>query len=109
MARLYRLALEKGSTGANYHGVADGGILTREIAEVIGRQLHVPVVSKSPEEAANHFAWMAMFFGMDGPASSALTRQWLGWQPTQPGLIAELEQPTYFESGHSKYAVPAHR
>lgn len=108
-ARLYRLALEKGSTGANYHGVADEGIATREIAEVIGRQLHVPVVSKSPEEAANHFAWMAMFFGMDGPASSALTRQWLGWQPTQPGLIAELEQPTYFESGHSKYAVPAHR
>jgi nucleoside-diphosphate-sugar epimerase len=107
-ARLYRLVVEKGAAGATYHGVADEGIPTREIAEVIGRQLRVPVVSKSPQEAADHFGWMAMFFSIDGPTSSALTQGRLGWRPTQPGLLADLVQPAYFE-GHSKYAVPAHR
>jgi nucleoside-diphosphate-sugar epimerase len=67
-AHLYRLVLEKGSAGASYHGVADEGVPTREIAEVIGRQLNVPVVSKSPEEAADHFGWIGRFFGIDGPA-----------------------------------------
>jgi nucleoside-diphosphate-sugar epimerase len=93
-APLYRLALEKGSAGASYHGVADEGVPFREIAEVIGRRLNVPVVSKSPEEAANHFGWLAHFVGIDCPASSAQTQQQLGWAPKQPGLIADLDQRT---------------
>jgi len=95
-ARLYRLALEKGSAGARYHGVADEGVSAREIAAVIGRRLHVPVVSKSREAAADHFGWIGQFFAMDGPASSAQTRTRLGWQPTQPGLLADLDA-NYFE------------
>jgi nucleoside-diphosphate-sugar epimerase len=95
-ARLYRLALEKGSAGARYHGVADEGVPAREIAAVIGRRLHVPVVSKSREAAADHFGWIGQFFAMDGPASSAQTRTRLGWQPTQPGLLADLDA-NYFE------------
>jgi nucleoside-diphosphate-sugar epimerase len=103
-AHLYRLALEKGSAAARYHGVADEGVPTREIAEVIGGQLNVPVVSKSREEAADHFGWIALFFGMDGPASSALTQERLGWRPVQPGLIADLNAESYFE--HTADAVP---
>jgi nucleoside-diphosphate-sugar epimerase len=95
-ARLYRLAIEKASAGARYHGVADEGVPFREIAQVIGRRLNVPVVSKSPEEAAAHFGWMAHFAGIDGPASSKQTRELLGWQPQQPGLIADLDQTHYF-------------
>src|SRR3989442_3944295 len=76
-AHLYRLVLEKGSAGATYHGVADEGVPTREIAEAIGRGLNVPVVSKSREEAADHFGWIAPFFGMDGPASGAQTQKML--------------------------------
>ena len=94
-AHLYRLALEKGSA-ARYHGVADEGVPAREIAEVIGRRLNVPVVSKSREEATEHFGWIGQFFAMDGPASSAQTRARLGWRPTQPGLLADLEA-NYFE------------
>jgi nucleoside-diphosphate-sugar epimerase len=96
-AHLYRLALEKGSTGARFHGVADEGIPTREIAEVIGRHLDVAVVSKSREEAVDHFGWIAPFFGLDGPASSALTQERLGWRPVQPKLIADLNAGHYFE------------
>src|SRR6266852_7674103 len=96
-AHLYRLVLEKGSAGATYHGVADEGVPTREIAEAIGRGLNVPVVSKSREEAADHFGWIALFFGMDGPASSAQTQERLGWRPVQPGLIADLNAEHYFE------------
>jgi nucleoside-diphosphate-sugar epimerase len=70
-AHLFRLALQKGSAGARYHGVADEGVPFRDIAEVIGRRLNLPVVSKSPEEAAEHFGWMGYFVGMDVPASSA--------------------------------------
>ena len=77
-AHLYRPALEKGSAAARYHGVADEGVPAREIAEVIGRRLNVPVVSKSHEEAAEHFGWIGQFFAMDGPASSAQTRTWPG-------------------------------
>ena len=96
-ARLYRLALEKGSPGARYHGVAEQGVPFREIAEVIGRRLNVPVVSQTPEEAAAHFGWFAMFAGIDCPASSDQTREHLGWRPTQPGLIPDLDHPHYFE------------
>jgi nucleoside-diphosphate-sugar epimerase len=105
-AHLYRLVLEKGTAGVPYHGVADEGVPTREIAEVIGRHLNVPVVSKSPEEAAGHFGWIALFFGIDGPASSAQTQERLGWRPLQPGLIADLDGEHYFE--HTADAVPLH-
>jgi nucleoside-diphosphate-sugar epimerase len=105
-AHLYRLALEKGSVGVSYHGVADEGIPTREIAEVIGRHLNIPVVSKSGEAAADHFGWIARFFGIDGPASSVQTRQRLGWQPVQPGLIGDLNAEHYFEEFAD--AVPLH-
>jgi nucleoside-diphosphate-sugar epimerase len=105
-AHLYRLALEEGSAAARYHGVADEGVPTREIAEVIGRHLNVPVVSKSREEAADHFGWIAMFFAMDSPASGAQTQERLGWRPVQPGLIADLNAEHYFE--HTADAVPLH-
>jgi nucleoside-diphosphate-sugar epimerase len=96
-AHLYRLVLEKGSAGATYHGVADQSVPTREIAESIGRGLNVPVVSKSNEAAADHFGWIARFFGIDSPASSARTQERLGWRPVQPGIIADLNAEHYFE------------
>jgi nucleoside-diphosphate-sugar epimerase len=96
VGRLYRLALEKHETGGRYHAVAEEGVSMRDIAEVIGRGLKLPVVSLSPEEAQAHFGWLAMFAGFDMPASSAQTKQKLGWQPTGPGLIADLEQMRYF-------------
>ena len=102
-ARLYRLVLENRSAGGRYHAVADEGVPTREIAEVIGRRLNLPVVSKSPQDAADHFGWIARFFSMDGPASSAKTQEQLGWRPVQPGLIADLDAEHYFE--HTAEAV----
>jgi nucleoside-diphosphate-sugar epimerase len=95
-ATLFRLALEKGSAGARYHAVGDEGVRTRDIAEVIGRRLNVPVVSKSPEEAAEHFGFLAQFFAVDVPASSAQTQKQLGWRPTQALLIPDLDHPRYF-------------
>ena len=97
-ARLFRLALEKGTAGARYHGVGDEGVPVGEIAELIGRHLNLPVVAKSAAEAADHFGWLAYFLSVDAPASSALTRQRLGWHPSQPSLLADLEQGHYFES-----------
>jgi nucleoside-diphosphate-sugar epimerase len=97
-ARLYRLAIEKGSAGARYHAVAEEGVPVREIAEAIGRGLKVPVVAKSPEEAGEHFGWLAAFVGFDMPASSALTQQRLGWRPTGPRLISDLDHMQYFEA-----------
>lgn len=96
-ARLFRLALEQGVAGARYHGVADEGLPLRDIAAIIGRQLGLPVVSKSPAEAADHFGWMARFVGLDMPASSARTQQQLGWHPSQPSLLADLEHGSYFK------------
>ena len=98
VANLYRLALEKGSTDARYHGIAEQGVPFREIAEVIGRRLNLPVVAKSPEDAAEHFGWFARFAAIDCAASNLRTREELGWQPKQPGLIADLDRPPYFES-----------
>jgi len=92
VARLYRLVLEKQAAGSRYHAVAEEGVPARTIAEVIGRGLKVPVVAMSGDEAAAHFGWMAMFAGMDLPASSAQTQERLQWHPTGPGLIADLEQ-----------------
>lgn len=101
-AHLYRLALEKGTAGARYHAVADEGVPLREIAGVIGRRLNVPVVSKSTEEAAGHFGWFAFIAGMDNWTSSQRTRELLGWEPKQPGLIADLDRPSYFnEASHA--------
>ncbi len=96
-AHLYRLVLEKGSAGARYHGVAEEGIAFRNIAEVIGRRLNIPVVSKSPEEAANHFGWFASFAGLDCPASNKVTQERLGWHPVQPSLLTDLERGSYFK------------
>jgi len=90
VARLYRLVLEKQAAGSRYHAVAEEGVPARTIAEVIGRGLKVPVVAMSGDEAAAHFGWMAMFAGMDLPASSAQTQERLQWHPTGPGLIADL-------------------
>jgi nucleoside-diphosphate-sugar epimerase len=95
-AHLFRLALEKGSAGVRYHGVADEGVPVREIAEVIGRRLKLPVVSKSAEETAEHFGFLGHFLSVDIPASSALTQKLLGWRPTQPGLISDLDHVRYF-------------
>jgi nucleoside-diphosphate-sugar epimerase len=98
-ARLYRLALEQGSAGARYHAIAEEGVSLREIAEAIGRGLKVPVVAKSPEEAAAHFGWLGLFVGLDCPASSALTQERLGWRPTsQTGMIADLNRARDFEA-----------
>ena len=92
-ARLYRLALEKGIAGERFHAVAEEGVPLREIAEAVGRRINVPVVSKTLEEAPEHFGWLAFFVGNDAPASSAKTRDRLGWHPTQTGLISDLEHP----------------
>jgi nucleoside-diphosphate-sugar epimerase len=95
-ARLYRLALENGAAGARYHAIDEEGVPFRRIAEVIGKRLGLPVVSLPPEKAAEHFGWFAMFAAIDAPASSALTRKWLGWGPKEAGLLADLDQPHYF-------------
>jgi nucleoside-diphosphate-sugar epimerase len=95
-AHLYRLALEKGD-GVRYHAVAEEGVRVRDIAEAIGQGLNVPVVSISPEEAQGHFGWLAAFVGLDAPASGAQTRVKLGWNPTGPGLITDLQNMSYFE------------
>lgn len=95
VARLYRLALERARAGARYHAVAEEGVTAREIAEVVGAGLKVPAVSLTPEEAADHFGWMAMFASLDMPASSAWTRGTLGWSPTGPTLIADLKAMDY--------------
>jgi nucleoside-diphosphate-sugar epimerase len=95
-AHLFRLALEQAPAGSALHGVADEGVPIRAIAEVIGRHLDLPVVSISTEDVAAHFGWMAGFIALDSPASSALTRELLGWQPTHPGLLADLEAGYYF-------------
>jgi nucleoside-diphosphate-sugar epimerase len=97
-ARLYRLALEKAEPGAVYHAVAEPGVPLRDIAEVIGRRLKVPLVSIAPDEAAAHFGWLSAFVDRDVPASSKQTQKRLGWQPTGPGLIADLEQLRGFDT-----------
>jgi len=108
-AHLYRLVLEKGSAGASYHAIGDEGVSFKDIAGVIGRRLHLPIVSKSPEQAADRFSWLAHFVGMDSPASSNLTEEKLGWRPKQPGLIADLERGTYFEPEQTTHAASSHR
>ncbi|MFT3723464.1 MAG: SDR family oxidoreductase [Hyphomonadaceae bacterium] len=96
VAPVYRLALEKGVAGASYHAVGDQGVRLRDIAEIIGRQLKLPIVSIPPEKAPEHFGWLAMFAAGDVPSSSALTQERLGWRPTNIGLIADISRPGYF-------------
>lgn len=97
VARLYRLAIERAEPNAKYHAVAEEGVSMRAIAEAIGRRLKLPARSIAPEETPAYFGWLAMFASYDMPASSAQTRQKLGWQPTGPGLIADLEQLRGFD------------
>ena len=95
-AHLFRLALEGAPAGSTLHAIADEGVPIRDVAEVIGRHLDLPVVSVSPEDAGEHFAWLGGFLGADSPASSTLTRELLGWHPTHPGLIDDLDKGHYF-------------
>ncbi len=97
-ARAYRLVLEQGEAGTCYHAVAEQGVPFREIAAVIGRRLGLPVVSRTPEEAAEHFGWFARFAAIDNRVSSRTTRERLGWEPTGPDLIADIDRPIYFEA-----------
>jgi nucleoside-diphosphate-sugar epimerase len=92
VARLYRLAIEKAESGAIYHAVAEEGVPSVDIANTLGKRLHLPVKSIAPDEAQAFFGWLAMFTTLDLPASSEQTRKKLGWQPTQRGLIADLEE-----------------
>lgn len=96
-ASLYRLVLEKGTAGSRYHAVADQGVLFRDIVKVIGHRLNVPVMSKTPEEAAEYFGWFAHFTMMNAPSSSQRTRELTGWETTHPGLLADIDREAYFE------------
>jgi nucleoside-diphosphate-sugar epimerase len=96
VAHLFRLALEKAPAGSSLHAVAEEGVPIRQVAEAIGRHLDLPVVAISPDKANEHFGFLAGFLGLDSPTSSAWTRSLLAWQPTQPGLIADLDQGHYF-------------
>lgn len=95
-ATLFRLALEKGKPGARYHGNSEIGVPFKSIAEVIGRRLGVPVVSKSGDEAKAHFTWFTHFAAIDNPTSSDWTKAELGWQPTGPDLLTDIDRPIYF-------------
>ena len=100
-ARLARLALEAAPAGSVLHAVADAGVPFRQIAEAIGRQLGLPTVSLAPQEALDHFGPLGLFAGLDTPVSSTITRDLLGWEPTGPSLLEDLEQGHYFTpAGH---------
>src|SRR6516165_1182514 len=97
-ARLYRLALEHNGIGQHYHAIAEEGVPFKDIASLIGRHLNLPVVSKTPEEAQQHFGWFTLFASMNLPASSAWTQKQLGWTPSFPGLLADIVQAGYFNA-----------
>jgi nucleoside-diphosphate-sugar epimerase len=97
-ARLFRLAVEKAPAGSVLHGVAEEGVAIRDIAEVIGRHLDVPTASVAPEAASEHFSWLGAFLSADAPASNTLTRELLDWEPTQPGLLTDLDKGHYFHT-----------
>jgi nucleoside-diphosphate-sugar epimerase len=97
-ARVFRLALQHAPAGSVWHAVAEVGIPTKTIAEVIGRHLDVPVRSVAATDAMDHFGWIGAFWGMNAPASSAVTQERLGWKPTGPGLIEDLDQDPYFQT-----------
>jgi nucleoside-diphosphate-sugar epimerase len=95
-ARLVRLGVEGAPAGSVLHAVGEEGVAIRDIAEVIGRGLDLPVTSITAEEAQTHFGFLAGFLALDMPVSSALTRELLSWEPSGPGLVADLEQGHYF-------------
>ena len=105
-ARLLRLALEQAPAGSRLHAVADEGVPFREIAETIGKHLNVPAESVPAEDAAEHFGYLGAFVGLDNPASSAYTRELLGWAPTHPDLIDDLDQGHYFAASAASPAQP---
>jgi nucleoside-diphosphate-sugar epimerase len=96
VARLYRLVLEKGAPDGIYHAVGEEGVPMRQVIEVIGRALNVPVISIKKEEAGDYYGPLAMFADLDMPASSVLTQQRMGWTPNGIGLIPDIGQPGYF-------------
>jgi nucleoside-diphosphate-sugar epimerase len=100
-ARLYRIALESAPTGTRLHAIGDESIPVRDIAAVIGRHLNLPVVSVPPSEADTHFGFLGRILTFDCPSTSALTQERFGWHPTQPGLLADLEQGHYFQNGNA--------
>lgn len=104
VARLYRLALDQAPAGSTLHGVAEEGVSLREIAEAIGRQLDVPVTSIDPSDAAAHFGWLGGFVGLDSLASSETTRQLLGWTPTGPSLLEDLDAGHYTGAQQADWA-----
>jgi nucleoside-diphosphate-sugar epimerase len=95
-ARLFLVALEHAPAGTVLHAVGDEGVPVRDIAEVIGRHLELPVVSIAPEKSFEHFGWLGGFLAIDAPASSAITQQLLDWHPTEPGLVDDLDKGHYF-------------
>ncbi|MFC4529391.1 SDR family oxidoreductase [Sphaerisporangium dianthi] len=97
-ALITRLGLEKAPAGTLLHAVSEEGIPTREIAEAIARGLGVPVTSIAPQDAQKHFGWIGRFFAMDAPTSSARTQELLGWAPSGPGLIQDLDAGSYFRA-----------
>ncbi|MER5274606.1 SDR family oxidoreductase [Streptomyces sp. NPDC002809] len=97
-AHLVRLALETAPAGSTLHAVAEEGVPIRDVADAIGRRLGLPVASVSPQDADAHFGWLGGLVGVDGPSSSALTRESYGWQPTRPGLIEDLDKGHYFDA-----------
>lgn len=100
VAKLYALAIDKGEAGARYHAVAEEGVAVRDIAEIVATGLGLPIISISPDEAADHFGWLGMFAGLDMPASSAKTRAELGWEPTGPSLLSDLKAMDYAAIPH---------
>jgi nucleoside-diphosphate-sugar epimerase len=95
-AHLFRLAVESAPAGSTLHAVADEGVALRDIAEAMGRHLNLPVAAIPAEKAGEHFTWLAGFVGVDSPASSALTRELMNWEPTRPGLLEDLDEGHYF-------------
>ncbi len=105
-AHLFCLALEEAAAGSVLHAVADEGVPIRAVAEVIGRHLGLPVAAIAPEDAAGHSGWLGAFIGIDSPASSALTRRLLSWQPVQPGLLDALISSAHSHTSSARPAVP---
>ena len=97
-ATAFRLALEKGEAGAVFHAVAEEGVRMKDIAAEIGKGLGVPVVSKTAQDAPQHFGFLGMVVPVDNPASSAKTREQLGWNPVQPTLLEDLKNGVYFKA-----------
>ncbi len=95
-AHLFRLALEAAPAGARLHGVGEEGVPVRDLAAVVGRHLGLPVTAVAPQDVDRHFGRLGAFLSLDLPASSALTRERLGWHPRRPGLLADVEEGHYF-------------